>query len=132
MEAATEPVGGLNSSQKLRLLTSCEYADKLLSEMEAILAVSTSKSPFPKYKPDLSPAQEKIVQDYIARIREQMVRVLHSQGIMPPSPQSGAMDALRITLNFVDIVFEECRPKYMRGYGEVLESAVAELHGLVN
>jgi hypothetical protein len=55
METAPAPVGELNSSQKLYLLIRCEYADKLLSEMEAILPGSTSKSPFPKYKQDLSP-----------------------------------------------------------------------------
>jgi GTP-binding protein EngB required for normal cell division len=132
METTPEPVDELNSSHKLHLLTSCEYADKLLSDIEAILAGSTSKSPFPKYKQDLSPAQVKVVQDYIARIREQMLRVLHSQGITPPSPQSGAMHAISMALYFVHVTFEECRPKYMRGYGEVAESAVVELHGLVN
>src|SRR6266545_3970302 len=132
METTTEPVGGLNSSQKRHLLTSCEYADKLLSEIEAILAGSTSQSPFPKYKQDLSPAQVKVVQDYLARLRAQMVRILHSQGMTPPGPQADSPHAIRVALDFVDIVFEECRPKYMAGYGEVPESAVPELNGLVN
>ena len=110
MEMTPEPIDALNSSHKLHLLTTCEYADTLLSDIEAILAESTSTSPFPKYKQDLSPAQVKVVQDYIARIREQMVRVLHSQGMTPPSPQSGAMYAIRVALHFVHITFEECRP----------------------
>ncbi len=50
----------------------CQYADKLLSEIEAILVASQSKSPFPKFKPDISPAQAKVVQDYIARMRAQI------------------------------------------------------------
>jgi GTP-binding protein EngB required for normal cell division len=132
METTPEPVGTLNSSHQLHLLTSCEHADKLLSDIEAILAESTSKSPFPKYQQDLSPAQVKVVQDYIARIRAQILRILHSQGITPASPQAGALHAISVALYFVHIAFEECRPKYMRGYGEVPESAVAELHGLVN
>ena len=49
--------GHLNSSQRLHLLPSGQYADTLLSEIEATLAASQSKSPFPKFKPDVSPAQ---------------------------------------------------------------------------
>jgi len=48
--------GGLNESHQRRLLVNAEYADKLLSDIEAILNASESKSPFPKYRPDVSPA----------------------------------------------------------------------------
>ena len=78
MDEASE-LGHLNSSQRLHLLTSCQYADKLLSEIEATLVASQSKSPFPKFKPDISPAQAKVVQDYIARMRTaHRVGALHS------------------------------------------------------
>ena len=73
----------LNSSHKHHLLTSFKYVDDLLSEVESILLSSTSKSPFPKYRGDLSSVQIKVVQDYIARIRAQMIQVLKSQGISP-------------------------------------------------
>ena len=65
----TDPEDGLNSSQKRHLLTSCEYADKLLSEIEAVLLAASSKSPFPRFKGDIAPAQTKVVQDYVARMR---------------------------------------------------------------
>jgi hypothetical protein len=55
--------GHLNPSQRLHLLTSCQYADKLLSEIEATLAASQSKLPFPKFQPDISPAQAKVFED---------------------------------------------------------------------
>lgn len=132
MASTTESAGSLNSSQKLHLLTSCQYADKLLSEVEATLAAANSKSPFPKYKLDLSPAQIKVVQDYVARMRAQMVRVLGSQGIKPPGPPFGSAHAIRVDLSFIDIAFDECRPKHMRGYGEVPESVVPELDGIVD
>ena len=62
-----EPEGqGLKPFQRRHLLTSCQYADGLLSGIEAVLVASQSKSPFPKYKPDISPAQAKVVQDYIS------------------------------------------------------------------
>jgi hypothetical protein len=83
--------GHLNPSQRLHLLTSCQYADRLLSEIEATLVASQSKSPFPKFKPDLLPAQAKVVQDYIARMRAQLVRVLDSQGVPVPAPGIGSV-----------------------------------------
>jgi len=126
-----EPRDSLNSSQSLHLLTSCKYADQLLSEIEGILSASASKSPFPKYRGDLSPVQIKVIQDYIARIRAQMLHVLKSQGISLPEARFEARRTIRVNLEFADIAFDECRPSVMRGYGEVPASLVPELNGLV-
>ena len=63
--ADEERNGGLNPSQRRHLLTSCQYADKLLSEIEAVLTSSQSKSPFPKFRPDVSPTQAKVIQDVL-------------------------------------------------------------------
>ena len=131
MDDAPEP-GHLNPSQRLHLLTSCQYADKLLSEIEATLVASQSKSPFPKFKPDISAAQAKVVQDYIARMRAQLVRILDSQGVPIPAPHIGSVHSIRVTLGFVDIAFDECRPKRMAGYGELADSAAIEIAGLVD
>ena len=128
---ATDAEGGLNSSQKRHLLTSCQYADKLLSEIEAVLSAASSKSPFPRFKGEIAPAQAKVVQDYVARLRAQMVRVLASQGIQPPVAEFGSVHSIRMTLAFVRIAFEECTPGRMRGYGEVPDAKVQELNGLV-
>lgn len=126
------PHDSLNPSQALRVLTSFKYADQLLSEIESVLFASNSKSPFPKYRNDLSPAQVKVVQDYIARIRAQTVQALKSLGIAPPGPQFGATHSIRVTLEFADITFEDCRAEALRGYGEVPASVVPELNGVVN
>ena len=131
MDDAPEP-GPLNSSQRLHLLSSCQYADKLLSEIEATLAASQSKSPFPKFQPDISLAQAKVVQDYIARMRAQLVRILDSQRVPIPAPHIGSVHAIRVTLGFVDIAFDECRPKRMAGYGELADTAAVEIAGLVD
>ena len=131
MTQATEPEGDLNSSQKRHLLTSSQYADKLLSEVEAVLSAASSKSPFPKFKGDITPAQAKVVQDYLARFRAQIVRMLASQGIKAPVPDIGSIHSIRVTLAFVRIAFEECAPNRMRGYGEVPESKIQELNGIV-
>ena len=131
MDDAPE-LGHLNGPQRLHLFSSCQYADKLLSEIEAVLVASQSKSPFPKYKPDVSPAQAKVVQDYIARMRAQLVRILDSQGVPIPEPNIGSLHAIRVTLGFVDIAFDECRPKRMTGYGALAGTAAVEIAGLVD
>jgi len=123
---------GLNPSQRRHLLTSCQYADKLLSEIEAVLAASQSKSPFPKYKSDISPAQAKVVQDYISRMRAQVVRILAGQGIQIPAPMFGSAHSIRVTLSFVDIAFDEVRAKRMAGYGKLPPSVATELAGLAD
>jgi GTP-binding protein EngB required for normal cell division len=127
-----EPRETLNANHRRHLLTSAQYVDSLLSEIEAILTSAQSKSPFPKYRLDVTPAQAKLVQDYLARIRAQMVQVLKSQGISPPEPLMGARHSIRVTLEFADIAFDECRPDAMRGYGEIPLSLVPELNGLVD
>ena len=132
MEPEQESPNSLNSSQKLHLLASFQYVDKLLGEIELILEASASRTAFPKYRQDLPPAQAKIVRDYIARLRSQMIRALESQSIHPPGPQFGAIKSIRVTLGFAEITFDECRAKVMDGYGEVPASAVAEVNGLVD
>lgn len=127
-----EAAAGLNSSQRLHLLSSSQHADKLLAEVEAILTASKSKSAFRKYKNSLSPAQAKVVEDYIARIRDQMLRVLESQGVAPPEPSFESVHSIRVTLAFIRIAFQECTPDRMRGYGEFPDSKVREVNGLVD
>jgi GTP-binding protein EngB required for normal cell division len=122
---------GLNEHHKRRLTVTCSHIDSLLADAEAVLWASASKSPFPKYIPDIPPAQRRVIEDYIARIRARLVRTLESQGIQIPPPSIPATRALHSALTFVDIDVEELRPRYMRGYGQVPPAAAAELNGIV-
>jgi GTP-binding protein EngB required for normal cell division len=126
-----DPPAGLNSSQARHLLTSAQYADKLFDEVESVLFASKSKSPFRKYKNALSPVQIKIVEDYLVRIRTQMIRALEAQNIPLPEPQLESVHSIRTTLAFVRLAFDDCTPERMRGYGEVSEPKARELNGLV-
>jgi GTP-binding protein EngB required for normal cell division len=124
--------GRLNEFQRRRLLVSCQYIDKLLSNVEEILIASASRSPFPRWIDDTSPVQRKVAQDYVARLRAQLVRVLDGQDIVHPAPTTGSIHAIRVILSFVEIAAEELKPKYMRGYGEVADSMMPELNGIAN
>lgn len=119
-----------NENHKRRLLITCQYIDKLLADIESTISASSSKSPFPKYLPDISLAQARVTQDYIRRIRAQMLRVLEGQRVQIPRPRIGSVHSIRTALDFIDIAVEELRPRYMRGYGEVPEALIPELDGI--
>jgi len=124
--------GELNENQQRRLRVSCEYIDKLLADIDDILHASISQSPFPRYIVDVSPAQVRVLEDYIRRIRSQLVHTIAWQQMRPEPPDIPATRAVATNLSFVDIAIEELRPKYMRGFGEVPGDAVGELNGVVH
>jgi GTP-binding protein EngB required for normal cell division len=125
------PRHSLNENQQRHLWVSCQHIDKLLSDVEHILSVSTSKSAFPKYHLDITPAQRRTIEDYIARIRAQLVRVLDGQSIPKNKPSIPARRAIHATLAFVDVAVEELKPRYMRGYGELPQDVAVEMNGIV-
>jgi GTP-binding protein EngB required for normal cell division len=121
----------LNPFQANRLRITCQYIDKLLSEIEEILNTTGSKAAFPRYIADILPAQRRTIEDYIARVRAQLIRILKGQDIARGKPFIPASRAVHVNLGAIDIAAEELRPKYMRGYGEVPESVATELNGIV-
>ncbi len=121
----------LNPYQERHLQTALHEADRLLSDIEQVLNSAGSKSPFPKYVVDFTPAQRKTIEDYIGRIRVRLVRVLEGQNIEPESPSIPATRAIHSALTFIEIAVEELKPRSMRGYGEVPTPAAAELNGII-
>jgi GTP-binding protein EngB required for normal cell division len=121
----------LNESQQRRLRITCEYIDKLLLDVESILHVSASRAAFPKYIPNIPPAQRRTIEDYIARIRTRLVQTLEGQHIQREPASIPATRAIHANLTFVDIAVEELRPRYMRGYGELPAGVETDLNGIV-
>jgi GTP-binding protein EngB required for normal cell division len=126
-----KPHETLNPFQANRLRVTCQHIDKLLSEIEQILNTTTSKAAFPRYAPDILPAQRRTVEDYIARVRAQLTRILEGQGTRREKASIPASRAVHSHLGAIHIAVEELKPKYMRGYGEVPESVATELNGIV-
>src|SRR5208337_1252467 len=112
-----KPANSLNSNHERRLSVSCRYIDRLLADMESMLNVSSSKLAFPQYASDLTSAQRRVVEDYISRIRAQLIRMLDGQNIERPPADIPVARSLHSTLTFMDIAAEELKPEYMRGYG---------------
>jgi hypothetical protein len=73
--------GRLNEYQSRRLRVACHHIDKLLCEIEGMLEASSSKAAFPRYSADIGPEQRQPIEDYIARIRSKLIRVLSDQGM---------------------------------------------------
>ena len=121
-----------NEAQRRRLAVTCSYIDKLLCEVEHILHETASKSPFPRHVVDITPAQTRVVEDHIGRIREQLLRALAWQSIAPDPPEIPATRAALTHLAFVDIAIEELKPSYMRGSGTVPDEVAEELSGVVH
>jgi GTP-binding protein EngB required for normal cell division len=124
--------GQLNEHQQTRLRVTCQYIDKLLGDAEDILHAAKSHSPFPRYIADITPAQIRVIEDHIRRVRSQLVRTLAWQQMRPAPPDTPATRAILSNLNFVDIAIEELKPQYMRGFGAVPDDAVSELNGVVH
>ena len=68
---AREP-GTLNEVQQRRLSITCKYIDKLLCDIEQVLHSTASTSPFPRYVVDITPAQSRVIEDHIRRLRAQL------------------------------------------------------------
>jgi GTP-binding protein EngB required for normal cell division len=130
--AMTRRPGQLNEHQQTRLRVTCQYIDKLLGDSEDILHAATSQSPFPRYIADITPAQIRVIEGHIRRLRLQLIRTLAWQQMRPAPPDIPATRAILSNLNFVDIAIEELKPQYMRGFGAVPDDAVSELNGVVH
>ena len=127
----TPRAGELNEHQKNRLRITCQYIDRLLSDLDHVLHSAISQSAFPRYIVDMTPAQIRVVEDHIRRFRSQLLRAVAWQQMKPEPPIIPASRAVLTNLAFVDIAVEELKPSYMRGSGEVPEDAVSELNGIV-
>jgi GTP-binding protein EngB required for normal cell division len=114
------------------LSVTCSYIDRLLREVEEIFHEAASKSPFPRHVVDVTPAQTRVLEDHIRRIREQLLRALAWQNIVPDPPEIPATRAALTHLAFVDIAIEELKPSYMRGSGTVPDGVAEELNGVVH
>ncbi|HUJ40552.1 MAG TPA: dynamin family protein [Candidatus Acidoferrales bacterium] len=123
-------MSGLNENQARRLRVSCQYIDRLLGEIEAILNAAGSGAAFPQYVAEVRPAARRTMEDYIARIRAQLRRVLDGQGIEAPPASIPAARAVRANLTAIDIAVEELKPGYMAGFGEVSAETAVELNGI--
>ena len=123
--------GSLNEPQTHCLRVTCQYLDELLGDIEDIMNESESGTAFPRFVSDISQGQRKTIEDSIAIIRSELLRVLEDRGIGGEQPAVPASRTIRFTLTAMDIAVEELKPRHMKRYGEVTEDAATDLNGIV-
>jgi hypothetical protein len=124
--------GELNTVQRRRLGATCKYIDGLLCDIEHALHSSESESPFQHYVVDVTPAQVRVIESHIRRLRTQLLRTLDWQNMKPEPPEIPVSRSVMTDLGFVDIAVEELRPRHMRGCGAVPEDAISGLNEVVD
>jgi len=129
----------MNENHQRHLIATFRYVDKLLAEAEQILVNAGSHLPFQEYSPDSTPVQRKVIQDYSARIRQAMARIMAEQDLPRPAPVSGALWAAQNHFAFASIAVAELEPNHLRGYGELTDAdcqavgaIVADLNALID
>src|SRR5580658_10330553 len=122
----------LNDAQRRRLGVTCKYIDKLLCDIEQALHSAESTSPFVRHVVDITPAQARVIEDHIGRLRSQLLQALDWQLMKPDPPEIPVTRSVMTDLAFINIAIEELKPGYMRGCGAVPEGAAAELNGVVH
>jgi GTP-binding protein EngB required for normal cell division len=130
MNEKFQSAAGMNEFQARCLSATCQYIDKVIGEIEQVLNSAASKAAFPKFIDDVTPTHRRTIEDYLARIRAQLTRVLDGQGIQRPEPTIPASRAVFTALLTIDIAVEELGPSYMRGYGDISPELATELEGI--
>jgi len=121
----------LNEHHRRHLLASCQYIDRLLTDIDNIAAATETQSPFARYAADLSPTLKRLLRDYFVRLRTDMLRILQRHDALPAGRMISAVHAIRTALGFVEISIEELKPEHIKGYGQVPPALVSEINGFV-
>jgi GTP-binding protein EngB required for normal cell division len=116
---------GLNENQQRRLRVTCEYIDRLLTEVEGAFDAGVSKAAFPRYGGELSQQERGKIDEYFTRLRGGLKDLLRRHGIQTQTGSIPARRALKVALTYTEIAIEDLEPRRMKGYGE-MEAAAAD------
>ncbi len=115
-----------NESQQRYVVSRLRSIDEMLSEAADRLEPADAGRAFTTVVPDATPAQRKVLADYLAQLRFALRRFMLAQQLRDERVPTSGLWSLRTSIEFARIAVEELRPKYWRGYGEVdPESAAA-------
>src|SRR5437667_10311539 len=133
MESSSKPnVSILNPHQRSHLLTGLQHVDRLLADIEQILAAGETDCAFPRYVPDVGGRERELLTSTIPTIRRYLIPALERQGIPRPQPRISSTHAVRTNLEYAEMAVEELRPRHMKGYGAVPEAAAPQLERMVD
>jgi GTP-binding protein EngB required for normal cell division len=125
-------IHGLTENHERGLLASIQYALKLIRDCEEILASADHPNPLTRYVGGLAAPQRRIAEDYLQRLRQQIIRFLDVAQIAPPEPRVTAVHAIQTLMIFIEDALEEMRARHLRGFGAVSAEAERLLDGEVS
>jgi GTP-binding protein EngB required for normal cell division len=123
-------MAGLNENHRRCLQVACSHIDEHLSRVEAMLE-SAANAAFPRYVDDLLPTQKRVVRDYFAHIRAQLLALIERFGMAPEPAETTVSWAGRTTLIYLRDVIADMGPERLRGYGALDAETGAELQALI-
>lgn len=121
----------LSDNHARHILNTFRYVDQLLDEAEHIMASGRVQSAFPRYVPDVTPVQCKVLADHFMELREALLAGLASLGLARGRPEISASRALQVQVVSADIALEDLNASSLRGYGALSDDAVEALRRVV-
>ncbi len=109
----------MNDNHRRVLTATFVQLDRLIREVER--AASSRQSAFSEISPDLQPAQQQVVADYLERLHERLLEAYQGLGLQLAKPRVTATWAIQTSLTFAEITIEETSPSRLRGYGLLSE-----------
>lgn len=125
-------MNGLNQNHQSSIKVKFRHVDELLSEFSCILDCRIPHSPLQTYVNDISPELRQAAEMHIDLIRQAMCRILDELQLKDNKPSRSVLNFLHTAAMFANIAFEESRPRYMKGYGQISSSAEAELNTMAD
>jgi GTP-binding protein EngB required for normal cell division len=124
--APDPPPAPLNESQQRRLSVSIRYIAGLMNEIDSILLLGRDRSPFRPVL-DLAPPQIGVLQDYTARIRQELAQAARRLQIDVEHGDADPLRSIDAQAIGAGIAIEEMRSRYLRGYGALDPRAAADV-----
>lgn len=113
------------------MVATFRHIDRLLEMIQTALT-NNEEGLFPRYVHNLDAEREKELLAFVAELRARMATKMKKYGLAMPPPKTTASHAVESALSFIGIALDDLRPKEMRGYGPVNETAAKELEELIH
>jgi GTP-binding protein EngB required for normal cell division len=119
------------STHQRYLFSRFHHIDELLGEALRALARESGDALFERVIPDATPAQRKVLADYLDQIRYTIKQFIDAQRLEDCADPVSGLWSLRTALVFAQTAVAEMRPAYLRGYGALDDEAVIACERLV-
>lgn len=119
------------SNHQRYLFSRFHYIDETLGEAIQALEPTDEGRIFKPLVPDATPAQRKILADYLTQLRFALRKFIEAQELQEIPRSVSGLWSVRTAVIFAQNAVTELRPEYMRGYGALDAESVSASERLV-